>query len=69
MGMQRYLRMRKVLQYTIPYSEFIGIPANNKFYKVVKYIRDNKSWERCYVLLNIIIPCLRVLFLADINHT
>ena len=51
MGMHRDLRMRKVLQYTISSAEFIGIPSNNKFDKSVKYIHDNKSWEKCYILL------------------
>ena len=65
MGMHRELRMRKVLQATISSAEFISIPTNTKFTKAVKYIQDNKLWERCYVLLNILFPCLRVLCLAD----
>ena len=46
-----------------------GISRNTdtKSTKVVKYIHDNKSWERCYVILKIIFPCLRVLRLADSN--
>ena len=67
MGMNRDLRMRKFLQDTISYAEFISIPTNTKFTKALKYIHDNKSWERCYVLLKIIFPCLRVLRLEDIN--
>ena len=62
MGMYRDLRMQNVLQATISSSEFISIPT-----KSVRYIHDNKSWERCYVLLNIISPCLKVLRLADSN--
>ena len=65
--MHRYLRMQKVLQATISSAGFISIPTNNKFDKVVRYIRDNKSWERCYVLLNILYPFLRVLCLTDSN--
>ena len=44
------------------------IPTNKKFTKLVRYIHDHKSWERCYVPLKIIFPCLRVLLLADSNH-
>ena len=61
------LCMRKVLQATISPAEFISIPTNTKFTKAVKYIHDDNSWERCYVLLKILFPCLRVLCLADIN--
>ena len=46
MGVHRDLWMRKVLQATISSSEFIGIPTNNKFTKAVRYIHENKSWER-----------------------
>ena len=67
MGMHREFRMRKVLQATILSAEFISIPNNNKYTKAVRYINDNKSWERCYLLLKIIFPCLRVLHLADSN--
>ena len=68
MGMHRDLSMRKVLQSTISSAKFIVIPSNNKFDKVVKYIHDNKSWERCYVLLKILSPCPIVICLADSNH-
>ena len=67
MGIHRDLRMRKVLQATISSAKFVSIPTNTKFTKAVKYIHDNKSWERCYALLKIIFPCLRVLCLEDIN--
>ena len=63
--MQSDSRMQKVLQATITSAEFIIIPTNTKFAQAVKYIHDNKSWERCYVILNIIIPCIRVICLAD----
>ena len=68
MGLHRELRMRKFLQATISSSEFIFIPNNNFFDKAVRYIDDNKSSERYYVLLKIIFPCLRVLCLEDINR-
>ena len=67
MGMHRDLRMRKVLQATISSAEFLSIPTTTKFTKAVKYIHDEKSWERCYLLLNFLFPCLRVLRLADSN--
>ena len=68
MGIQKYLRMQNVLQTTILSAEFISIPTNNKSDKAVMYIHDITSWERCYVLLNILFPCLRSIFLADINR-
>ena len=68
MGLHRELRMRKFLQATISSSEFIFIPNNNFFDKAVRYIDDNKSSERYYVLLKIIFPCLRVLCLENINR-
>ena len=46
MEMYRDLRMRKFLQATISSAEFIGIHTNNKFEKAVRYINENKSWER-----------------------
>ena len=67
MVMHRDLRMRKVLQATISFDEFLSIPTTAKFTKAVKYINDDKLWERCYVLLKIIFPCLRVLRLSDSN--
>ena len=53
-GVQRNLRICKLLQPTIFSAEFISIPTNTKFTKVVMYIHDNKSWERCYVILKIL---------------
>ena len=67
MVIHRDLRMRKVLQATISSDEFISIPTNNKFTKEVRYINDNKYWERCYVLLKILFPCLRFLRFAGSN--
>ena len=40
-GLNRDLRMRKVLQDTISSAEFINIPTNKKFTKTVRYIHDN----------------------------
>ena len=68
MGMHQDLIMQNFLQSTISSAWFISIPNNNKFNKEVRYIHDNRSWERCYVLLNNIFPCLRVICLADSNH-
>ena len=68
MGMHRDLRIQEVLQSTTSSEEFISIPTNNKFDKSFRYIHDNTSWERCYVLLNIIFTCLRVLCLSDGNN-
>ena len=67
MGIHRDLRMRKFLQSTISSAEFLSIPTTTKFTKAVKYIHDDKSCERCYVLLKILHPCLRVLSLVDSN--
>ena len=67
MGMHRDLRMWKFLQATISSAEFLSIPTTPKFTKAVNYIHDDKSWERCYVLLNILLPCFRFLRLADSN--
>ena len=67
-GMNRYLRVRKVLQDNISSTEFLSISTTTKFTKAVKYIHDDKSWESCHVLIMIIFPYLRVLCLADSNH-
>ena len=66
--MHRDLWMRKFLQSTISSSEFISTPINNKFIKIVRYIHDNKSWERCYVIIKIVFPSLTDICLADSNH-
>ena len=67
MEMHRDLWMRKFLQATISSSEFLSIPTTIKFTKSVNCIHDDKSWERYYVLLKILFPCLRVLRLSDSN--
>ena len=67
MGMHRDLRMRKVFQATISSAEFLSIPTTTKFTKAVKYMHDDKSWERCYIILKILFPYFRVLCLADSN--
>ena len=66
-GMHRDLRMRKVLLATVSSSGFNTMALKSKLSKVVSYIQDNKSWERIYVLLKILFPCLQVLHLADNN--
>ena len=68
MGIQRDLGMQKVLHSTIFSVEFIGIPSDKMFEKAVRYIHDNKSWERCYILLKIIFPCIIFLNLVDSSH-
>ena len=68
MGMHRDLQMQKVLQATILSVEFIIIITNNKFDKSVRYIHDNKLWERYYVLIRIMFTCLKILCFANINH-
>ena len=68
MGTHRDLQMEKFLQANISSAEFISIHTNTNFDKGVRYIHDNKSWKRCYVLLNILFPCLRVLRLENSNY-
>ena len=68
MWMHRDLRMWKGLQDIISSENFIGIPTNNKFDKAVRYICDNNSWERCYILLNIMFPCTIFICLEDSNR-
>ena len=65
--MHRDLRMRKELLATVYSAEFNTISLNSKLSKVVSYIQDKKALERIYVLLKIILPCLRVFHLADSN--
>ena len=67
MGIHRDLQKRKVIQATISSAEFLSIITTTKFTKAVKYIHDVKSLERCYVVLSIPFPCLRVLSLSDSN--
>ena len=57
--------MIKALIATVYSAEFITMSPNSKLSKVLSYIQDNKYWERIYVLLKIIFPCLWVLRLAD----
>ena len=59
--------LRQALFATVSSAEFNTMEMNSKLYKVVSYIQDNKSWERIYVLLKILFPCLQVLHLADNN--
>ena len=67
MGKYREMRIQKVLQATISFAEFIIICTHKYFSKAVRYIHDNRSWEKCYILIIVIFPCLRVLRLADSN--
>ena len=67
-GMHRDLRMRKALPATVYSAEFGTMALNSKRSKVVSYIQDKKSWERIYVLLKLLFPCLRTLRLADSNR-
>ena len=43
------------------------VALNSKLSKVASYIQDNKYWERIYVLLKILLPCLRIICLVDGN--
>ena len=61
MGMQRDLRMKKLLLMKISSSEFGTMVINPTFSHIISYISDHKSCKRCYVVLKQI-PCLRVLF-------
>ena len=62
-GMHRDLRMWKVLQYSILSAEFSSMTTNSELSKDVRYIHNNKSWDRFYLLLKPIFPCLRVTWL------
>ena len=59
--------MRKALLATVSSDEFNTMALNSKLSKLVSYIQDNKAWERIYILLKIIFPCLRVIRLVDSN--
>ena len=59
--------MRKALLVTVSSYELNTMALNSKLSKVVSYIKDNKSWEKIYVLLKMLFPCLRVLHLEDSN--
>ena len=59
--------MRKSLLVTVSSDEFSTMTLNSKLSKVVSYIQDKKAWERIYVLLKILSPCLRTLQFADSN--
>ena len=66
-GIHRDFRMRKSVLATVSFDEFNTLSMNSKLSKVVSYIQDNKSWERIYVILKRLVPCLRVIRLADNN--
>ena len=59
--------MRKALLVIVSSAEFNTMALNSKLSKVVSYIQDKKAWERIYVLLKIIFPCLRTICLVDSN--
>ena len=60
-GIHRYLRMRKALLAKVSSDEFNTMALHSKLSKVISYIKDKKAWERIYVLLKILSPCLRVI--------
>ena len=68
-GIHIDLRMIKIILATVSSAEFNTMTLNSKLSKVVSYIQDNKAWERIYVLLKIIFPCLLTLCLADSNRS
>ena len=61
--------MRKALLSKVSSDEFNNMSLNSKLSKVVSYIKDNKSWERIYVILKIFFPCLWVICLEDSNKS
>ena len=63
-GMHKDLRMRKALLATVYSAEFNTMALNSKLSKVVSYFQDKKDWERIYVLLKILFPCLCNLCIA-----
>ena len=65
--MHRDLRMRKELLATVSPPEFNTMTLKSKLSKVVSYIQDKKAWDRIYVLLKILFPCLCTLRLANSN--
>ena len=54
---------------TVSSAELNAMPLNLKLSKVVSHIQDNKFWERIYVLLKLLFPCLQVLCIADSNKS
>ena len=68
-GMHRDLRMIKALLDTFSSAELKTMALNSKLSKVVSYIQDNKAWERIYILLKTVFPCLWVLRLTYINKS
>ena len=60
----RDMRMRKSLLDTVSSAGFNTMSLNSKLSKVVSYIQDNKSWDRIYVTLKLISPCIWALRMA-----
>ena len=52
-AMNRDLSMIKALLATVSSAEFRSMIISSKLSKVVLYIYDNKSWDRCYVLFKL----------------
>ena len=63
-GWNRNLRTKKVLLSMISSSVFGTMVINPKIFQVISYISDHKSWQICYILLNIIFLCPTVIFLG-----
>ena len=66
-GMHRDLRMRKELLATVSSAEFNTMSLNLKLSKVVSYIKDNKFWERIYVLLRLPLHYLWFISVSERN--
>ena len=64
-GVHRDLHTKKVLLTTISSAGFISISLDLKLSQVLSYITDETYFQPCYILLNILFPCLRVLCLED----
>ena len=67
--MHRDMRMIKSLLATVSSSKFNNMSLNSKLSKVVSYIQDNKYLESIYVLLKLLSPCIRIIFIEDSNKS
>ena len=61
--------IREALLATFSSVVFNTMALNSKPSKVVSYIQCNKAWERIYIILKLLFPCLLVLRLADSNKS
>ena len=66
-GFTETFALRKVLLTKFLSFQSIIMIINFKIYQAVSSIMDYKSWEKCYIILTIIFPCLRVLFMEESN--